>query len=314
MNRKALAPIPVPMFIAVRSQINRLIWVSGWLVTTLTTIPWLLISITFFSLSRHRPRAFLPARGDTGSGNAAITATSVDLIVSGAIGRTSDLVQIDVPNGDYEQLSAENANLLSGSSSSDVAGRSYGVYKYIGVDPLITSSASTTLDLSNTSLFASYKPDYVAGSGNLYRYNGTTTLNNTDLSVVDFSSIDANGRALWVAISSGSANYDTTISSASFSVDDESLVMDTRAQLSTNQIVLVRTPAFYGYYQYKGLAARLELQQQDYSNVSLWESLTVGSQDASLTKTIIHPTTIKSGDLITDPSLLVGVTLRLNTP
>jgi hypothetical protein len=90
--------------------------------------------------------------------------------------------------------------------------------------------------------------------------------------------------------------------------------MDTRAQLSTNQIVLVRTPAFYGYYQYKGLAARLELQQQDYGNVSLWESLTVGSQDASLTKTIIHPTTIKSGDLITDPSLLVGVTLRLNTP
>jgi hypothetical protein len=95
--------------------------------------------------------------------------------------------------------------------------------------------------------------------------------------------------------------------------------MDTRASLVNGNVVQVRTPAFYGYYQYNGTSARRELLQEDYGNTSRWNALTIGSQNATETTTN-HPLTLTQGSqgtpgtLLTDPFSLTGVTLRLNTP
>ena len=176
-----------------------------------------------------------------------------------------------------------------------------------------SDSSSSSLAVDDPELFALYVPDFTVDAGPLYRYVGRSALTGFDLSNADFSAIDSNGQALWQPVSTGTATYNTTATAVSIAVGDPALVMDTRADLITDAVVLVRTAASYGYYQFRGAAARRELLQEDYGDSARWTALTIGSENAEITTTS-HPTGLTPGTLITDPSLLTGVTLRLQTP
>jgi hypothetical protein len=280
------------------------------------------LNLLLFPLQSEKARMSYASFADvSGTGNTAIITGTLNLVVKkdsnsnsgGAIGRSSDLVKIDIPDGGYDMLSENDAKLLSAASTTDLVSQNYKVFKYIGNTDLITPYRTTSLNLADASLFTLYTPDYTAGNGPLYQYVGTAPLINFNLSTADFGAKDSSNRNLWRAVNSGTATYNTTNTSLSLAVGDLALVMDSRAQLATNQVVLVRTPSFYGYYEYKGSAARRDLLQEDYGNTSLWNALTIGSQSAQETTTN-HSTTITRGTLLTDPFALTGVTLRRQTP
>ncbi|MFM9110547.1 MAG: beta strand repeat-containing protein, partial [Prochlorococcaceae cyanobacterium] len=254
----------------------------------------------------------LPQGGTSTSaaGPAAIRSGSLQLAASGAIGRSSGLLQLDIPGGDLEALSANAAQRLSAAAPSDVVGQLYLIHEYIGTTPLATGSDDATLDLANPQLFRTYRPTAIAGEGPLYQFIGAAS-QTVDLTVVDFLARDEDGNPLWQPISAGTPTYDTTATGASIAPNE--LVIDTRAELEDGAVVLARTPAFYGHYRYSGPMARLELQKQDFGDTSRWTPLSIGTQEATATPGN-HPATLEPGQLITDPHRLSGVTLRLNTP
>ena len=94
----------------------------------------------------------------SGSGATAISAANLTLVTSGDVGRTSGTVLIAIPDGNYNNLSAANAQLLSGAAPTDLVGTVYQVLQYIGTSPLNTTSS--TPDFSDSSQFASFSPSF----------------------------------------------------------------------------------------------------------------------------------------------------------
>jgi hypothetical protein len=103
------------------------------------------------------------------------------------VGRTSGTVLIAIPDGNYNNLSAANAQLLSGAAPTDLVGTVYQVLQYIGTSPLNTNSS--TPDFSDSSQFASFSPSYVAGAGPIYSYLGGAAP--IDLSQVNFNATNS---------------------------------------------------------------------------------------------------------------------------
>ena len=94
---------------------------------------------------------------------------------------------------------------------------------------------------------------------------------------------------------------------------DLTLVMDTRATLSTGEVVLAQTPAYQGYVTYVGAPDTLDLQLANFSDASLWQSMTAGSVNATVTTSNL-PATLAPQTLVTNLNTVLAVTLQLQTP
>ena len=169
-----------------------------------------------------------------GSGATAISAANLSITTAGDVGRTSTTQTIAIPGGDYNNLSTAQAQLLSSVAPSEIIGAVYQVLQYIGSTPLATSS---TPDFSDPTQFAPLVPGAVAGQGPIYSYLGTAQA--IDLSQVNFSATNSQGQPLWQLQSSTSGEQYTTANGSEM-VTPGTLVMDTRATLSTGEVEIGR--------------------------------------------------------------------------
>jgi hypothetical protein len=244
----------------------------------------------------------------SGSGATAISAANLTLVTSGDVGRTSGTVLIAIPDGNYNNLSAANAQLLSGAAPTDLVGSVYQVFQYIGTRPLNTTSS--TPDFSDSSQFSTFSPSYVAGQGPIYSYLGGAAP--IDLSQVNFNATNSQGQPLWQVQPTANSEQFTT-ANGTVVVQPGNLVMDTRAALTSAQVVLAETPAFQGYYAYIGAPATLDLLLTDFGDASLWQAMAAGSGNATITTSNL-PASLLPGALVTNLNSVVGVSLQLQTP
>jgi hypothetical protein len=248
---------------------------------------------------------------------AAIAARGLTINAMDSIGNSGSMTRIPIPDGDYSRLTDDQAQLLSNATYSDVVGCTYGVVRYIGSAPLDVSKGLPPL--SDASLFEVFKPTYVAGQGPVYRYLGTERIN-TSLAEVDFNAKGADQQPLWqrvLDVNPAKVNYNTT--AVGVNLFTGNLVLDTRADLRKGDVVLVDTPALYGYVQYNGMPRREDLLLSDFglgsADQSLWTQLRDGTQSAPITpKKLPASGLLQPGALVTDPSLLSSVTIQLQNP
>ncbi len=248
-----------------------------------------------------------PAPVASGSGATAISANNLSISVAADVGRTSSATFVVIPDGDYNNLSTADAQLLSSVVPTEIIGVVYAVLQYIGSTPLATSSAP---DFSDPSQFAPLIPMAIAGLGPIYSYLGNTA--EIDLSQVNFSATNSQGQPLWQQQTSSSGEQFTTANGNEL-VTPGTLVMDTRASLSSGDVVLAETPAYQGYVTYSGPAQTLDLLLTDFADPSLWQGMTAGSVNATVT-TANLPASLAPNALVTDLNTVVAVSLQLQTP
>ena len=167
----------------------------------------------------------------------------------------------------------------SNATLSDVVGRTYEVVRYIGTTPLDVRNGLPPLD--DKTLFAAFEPTFVAGGGPVYRYLGPAQ-SNQSLAEVDFHAKGPDQQPLWQLVPDAdpaAINYNTT--SVGISLSSGDLVRDTRADLISGDVVLVDTPALYGYVRYDGPPRRQDLLLSDFGlggDAGLWTRLADGTQ------------------------------------
>jgi hypothetical protein len=188
---------------------------------------------------------------------------------------------------------------------SDISGRLYGVFEYVGADPL---PAGSPLNLNDTSRFRRFVAAANASRAIRYRYIGTEALRGVAPANLDFSDT-----SLWQLLPDDStAPVDGSTANPILSLLPNAVIADHRANLRTDDRVLVESPAFFGLYRFLGPDGSLDLSRENYGDSSRWLALADGS--AAATRTVANPGLLTTGTLITDPSQLVGVSLRRQTP
>ncbi|MEI7952085.1 MAG: hypothetical protein WCH37_05350, partial [Synechococcaceae cyanobacterium ELA182] len=220
------------------------------------------------------------------SQSAAISANNLTIVINGSIGSSGAIERILVPGGDYNQLSDADAQLISNATIDDVVGRTYQVVRYIGDTPLDISQGLPPLD--DATLFTAYQPDFIAGDGPVYRYLGTPQTDQS-LAEVNFNAKGTDQQPLWEVVApdaAASISYNTT--AVGVTLNPGVLVRDTRADLVNGSVVLVNSPALYGFYRYAGQPQRLDLLLSDFglgsgSGPSPWSEMLEGTQQAPLT-------------------------------
>ncbi|MFM1904801.1 MAG: hypothetical protein RLZZ440_2701, partial [Planctomycetota bacterium] len=243
----------------------------------------------------------------------AVVASSLVLRAAGDIGRVAETVTIEIPAGGFDALAAADAAVLSQAATDDIVGVRYAVYRVLGDQPIVVGAGP--LDLADQTRFERFAADHVAGGGTLWRFIGTTPRTFADPLGIDFSAVDDEGRPLWTIEPTVDPDGIVLSNAAdSLSVTTDSLVRDVAADLAPGAIVLVSSPAFFGYYRFLGSAeADVLLPLEDYGRSTRWEPLVVGSAAAVVTATQ-HPGTLSAGTLVTDPYLAEAVTVRRQAP